>query len=97
MDSDDSFGLLNERERQVFDCLVRGMTIKETASALTLSPKTVGRHKASIMRKLGVNNMVELVSLAIGPPGEGCAGVLSPLLPKRPRWPPMAGKVPLPD
>jgi two-component system cell cycle sensor histidine kinase/response regulator CckA len=32
-----------------------------------------------------------------GTPGEGCAGVVSPLLPRRPRRPPMAGKMPLPE
>lgn len=97
MDSDDFLGRLNERERQVFGCLVRGMAIKDIASAHTLSPETVARRKASVMRKLGVHNLAELLRLAIGPPGEGYAGVVSPLLPRRPRWPPMAGKVPLPE
>jgi DNA-binding NtrC family response regulator len=32
-----------------------------------------------------------------GTPSEGCAGVVCPLLPRRPRRPPMAGKVPLPE
>ncbi len=56
---------LSERERQVFNYLVRGVRPKQIASFLNLSPKTVDTYRASIVRKLGVENVVELVKFAI--------------------------------
>jgi DNA-binding NarL/FixJ family response regulator len=57
--------LLSERERQVFNYLVRGIRPKQIASFLNISPKTVDTYRASIVRKLGVENVVELVKFAI--------------------------------
>jgi len=56
---------LSERERQVFNYLVRGIRPKQIASFLNISPKTVDTYRASIVRKLGVENVVELVKFAI--------------------------------
>ena len=53
--------LLTPRERVVLAQLVRGATSKEAARALTISPRTVEFHRANIMKKLGVRNLVELV------------------------------------
>ncbi|KQY56443.1 MULTISPECIES: ATP-binding protein [unclassified Nocardioides] len=46
---------LSPREREVLQLVARGMTNKEAAAALFLSPKTVGLHLGSAMRKLGVH------------------------------------------
>ena len=53
--------LLTPRERVVLAQLVRGATSKEAARALNISPRTVEFHRANIMKKLGVRNLVELV------------------------------------
>jgi DNA-binding CsgD family transcriptional regulator len=53
--------LLTPRERVVLAQLVRGATSKEAARALNISPRTVEFHRANIMKKLEVRNLVELV------------------------------------
>ena len=53
---------LSDRERDVMDLLILGNSNKEVARNLALSPKTVERHRANIMRKLNVNSFAELVS-----------------------------------
>ncbi|MDH3636341.1 MAG: response regulator [Gammaproteobacteria bacterium] len=52
---------LTERERDVLRLLVAGNSNKEVARALNVSPKTVERHRANIMRKLDVGSFAELV------------------------------------
>ncbi|WP_328947441.1 LuxR C-terminal-related transcriptional regulator [Streptomyces sp. NBC_00184] len=47
---------LSPREQQVLALVARGMTNREAAAALFLSPKTVGVHLGSAMRKLGVSS-----------------------------------------
>jgi DNA-binding NarL/FixJ family response regulator len=46
---------LTEREREVLRLLARGMTNKEIAVALTITPNTVKRHLKSLFAKLDVN------------------------------------------
>ena len=47
---------LSERESIVALCLVDGMTNKEIAQRLSISPHTARRHTESILRKLGVSS-----------------------------------------
>lgn len=61
---EDPYGGLTDREREVFHLLIQGQTGKEIAADLDLSIKTIDNHRASIMRKLGVRNAVELVRYA---------------------------------
>ena len=56
---------LSRREREIFDLVVRGMSGREIASALFISPKTVESHRYKINRKLGVRSVAELVRFAV--------------------------------
>jgi DNA-binding NarL/FixJ family response regulator len=44
---------------------VAGHTTKQIALELFLSPRTVEKHRASLMQKLGTKNLPELVFYAI--------------------------------
>lgn len=58
---------LTSTEQQIADCTARGLTTRETAAELFLSPKTVANQLTVIYRKLGVRNRSELAaSLAPG-------------------------------
>ena len=56
---------LSTREREVLDLIVDGNTNKATAAALDVSEKTVETHRASVMQKLGVNSLANLMKLVI--------------------------------
>lgn len=55
---------LTERELQILEQLSRGLTVKQVASRLGLSPRTVETHIGKLYRKLGVRNRVQAVSRA---------------------------------
>ena len=57
-------GDLSEREREVLELLVEGLSNGAIAERLTISPATVRFHVSSILSKLGVSNRAEAVSLA---------------------------------
>ncbi|AJC18842.2 response regulator transcription factor [Pandoraea sputorum] len=52
---------LSGREREVLDWVVRGASSKEIARVLGISPRTVETHRATLLGKLDVNSLVELV------------------------------------
>ena len=54
---------LSERERQVMDLMIRGLHNRHIAKELGISPRTVEVHKARVMEKLGVKNLVDFVRL----------------------------------
>jgi len=56
--------LLSERERVVFDLLVRGYSNQPIAAELGISVKTVETHRAHVLKKLQVHSIVDLVRLA---------------------------------
>jgi len=56
---------LTPREREVLIAIAEGHTNREIAELLTISVKTVDRHRENIMRKLNLHNRVELVKYAI--------------------------------
>lgn len=56
---------ITPREAQVLTCLSEGMSSREIAERFDISPNTVANQRASIMRKVGVKNTAELVSLAL--------------------------------
>ncbi len=59
------YDLLSEREQQVFRLLVEGRSTSEIADVLCISPKTVEKHRANIMKKLDIHNIVAMVKYAI--------------------------------
>jgi two-component system invasion response regulator UvrY len=61
----DPINALSKREFQLFKLMAEGNSILEIAENLSISPKTVGVHHASIMRKLKLQNTAQLVRLAI--------------------------------
>jgi DNA-binding NarL/FixJ family response regulator len=56
---------LTAREQEVLRCVASDMTGKEIAVALGLSARTVDRHKANIMGKLGLHSQVGLTRFAV--------------------------------
>jgi DNA-binding NarL/FixJ family response regulator len=57
--------MLSDREFQVMRFLVAGKSLKEVASELSLSAKTISTFHTRIWEKLGVKNDVELVHYAL--------------------------------
>lgn len=57
---------LTRRERQVLELVVAGKFNKTIADVLGISTKTVELHRASVMTKLGVRNVPDLVKVYLG-------------------------------
>jgi DNA-binding NarL/FixJ family response regulator len=56
---------LTPREQEVVKLIAEGQTSEEIAEILVISKKTVERHRANILEKLGMRNRVELTRYAI--------------------------------
>jgi DNA-binding NarL/FixJ family response regulator len=56
---------LSDREYQVFQLIVGGVSVSDIAQQLNLSVKTVSTHKARLMEKMGLANQAELIHYAI--------------------------------
>jgi DNA-binding NarL/FixJ family response regulator len=56
---------LTAREREVLQLIADGQTTSQAAEQLAISPHTATRHRANLMRKLGVHNQAELVRTAV--------------------------------
>jgi two-component system response regulator NreC len=56
---------LTPREQEVLTLLAEGSTNNQIAESLTISPKTVSRHRENIMGKLNLHSRAELVKYAI--------------------------------
>ena len=52
---------LTERQRQVLDLAVAGLSNKEIAEHLGISFRTVENHRAWMMERMGARNLAELV------------------------------------
>lgn len=57
--------LLSDREFQVFNMLVAGISLTDIGSELSLSVKTISTHKTHILQKMNLANTAELVRYAI--------------------------------
>lgn len=56
---------LTSRERSILKLVAEGRTNRMAGEFLSISAKTVEKHRASVMRKLGLNNSAELVLAAL--------------------------------
>jgi two-component system response regulator NreC len=56
---------LTAREQEVLADLAEGLTNDEIAEKLSISPKTVARHRENIMNKLNLHTRTDLVKYAI--------------------------------
>ena len=57
--------VLTAREQEVMKLLAEGHTVREVASDLLLSVKTVEAHKLNLMRKLDIHNRASLIEYAV--------------------------------
>lgn len=63
--SDDAYQWLNAREREVLVLTAQGCTSAQIAAQLALSPRTAEHYRATLMRKLDLHSIAELVRYAI--------------------------------
>ncbi|MEM6999611.1 MAG: response regulator transcription factor [Pseudomonadota bacterium] len=56
---------LTERERQTLNMVIAGKSNKEIARLMNISPKTVDKHRTSLMQKLEVHSIAELMARAL--------------------------------
>lgn len=57
--------VLTNRERGVLQLIAEGRTNRSAAEFLSVSPKTVEKHRASLMQKLGLKNATDVVLAAL--------------------------------
>lgn len=63
--SHDAHSQLSDREFEVFELHGRGLSTREMAEALDISPKTIATHRGRIKTKLAVDSTPELVRRAV--------------------------------
>jgi DNA-binding NarL/FixJ family response regulator len=59
-----AYGTLTPREQEVIRFLADGLSTKEVAEKLFISPKTVENHRTNIMKKLDLHSSLELFRFA---------------------------------
>lgn len=59
------FNSLTPREREVMDCVVRGLANKVIAMDLDLSQRTVEIHRARVMEKMNARSLADLVRMSL--------------------------------
>lgn len=57
--------ILTGREQQTLNMIVRGLSTAEIGAALGISPKTVEKHRTSMMAKLQVSSVAQLLARAL--------------------------------
>ena len=62
--TDAAYSALTSREQEVMRLLAEGLSSKQIAEKLFISPKTVDNHRANILNKLGLHSTMELVRYA---------------------------------
>ncbi len=63
--SDNQLNQLNEREFEIFKMIASGKTIKNIATDMNISQKTVANYQTSIKQKLEIDNPIEFYKLAV--------------------------------
>jgi DNA-binding CsgD family transcriptional regulator len=56
---------LSPREQEILRLAARGLTSREIAGELGISPRTVEVHRAAVMHKTGAHNVADLVRLVM--------------------------------
>ncbi|MGF6097588.1 response regulator transcription factor [Pseudomonas sp. 18175] len=59
---------LTRREQQVANRIASGQTSKQIAKALGISDLTVRKHRQNLYRKLGLQNLTQLLRYCLDPP-----------------------------
>ena len=65
-ENDQEISKLTNREKEILEWLSKGLTYKEIAANLFLSPETIRKHVYHIYEKLHVTNRVEAVNKFFG-------------------------------
>lgn len=63
--SPDPLGSLSQREREIMELVVKGMSSAEIGNMLHLSRKTIESYRSRLMQKLGVEDMSALIRFAM--------------------------------
>lgn len=63
--SEPTWEVLTRREREVIKLIAEGKRTKDIATYLSLSPKTIEKHRTNLMRKLDLHNVSEVTVYAI--------------------------------
>ena len=63
--SDNQLNQLNEREFEIFKMIASGKSIKNIATDMNISQKTVANYQTSIKQKLEIDNPIEFYKLAV--------------------------------
>ncbi len=59
------YDVLSVREREVLKLVAEGRRSKDIATHLGISPKTVERHRANLMKRLGLHSVAALTTYAV--------------------------------
>ncbi len=62
--TDASYETLTPREQEIMVLLAEGLSTKQIAEKLFISPKTVENHRSNILRKLNLHSTMELIRYA---------------------------------
>jgi two-component system response regulator FixJ len=62
---------LSAREREVLKGLLDGLSNKEIARDLAISPRTVEAYRANLMMKIGADSLPELIRITLEADGDG--------------------------
>jgi len=54
---------ITDRELEIIESIISGLTYKEVSEAMKISERTVESHLTNIYNKLGINNKIELVKV----------------------------------
>jgi DNA-binding NarL/FixJ family response regulator len=59
------YSILTPREREILQLFAEGYSVRQIASHINISTKTVEKHRQNIMTRLSLSNMAELIKYAI--------------------------------
>ena len=62
----DPYELLTPREQEVLQLTAEGNTSSQIADRLSVSPRTVEKHRSNLMQKLGLHDRSDVVRYAVG-------------------------------